>query len=245
MQKLNQVLAIEQSKKAATENAITSMYRAMQQTGLFQGLSRNYRPKADGDGLPAENKFVQARVEDSFTKLKALFTEMFDLTATKDSTNCVARADVIIDGITILKSVPVAHLLWLEKKLVVIAEFIKKLPALDPSFEWSFDAKAGVYKTAPVVTTKTRKTPVPVMLSPATDKHPAQVQVISEDVVVGEWDAVHMSGALPASRIEELAKRVETIQSAVKSAREQANMVDAVPMKSSPVLDFIFSNKLS
>ena len=61
------------------------------------------------------------------------------------------------------------------------------------------------------------------MKAEATEKHPAQVEVYYEDVVVGHWRTVKFSGALPASRVKELLERVDKLQQAVKFAREEAN----------------------
>jgi len=74
-----------------------------------------------------------------------------------------------------------------------------------------------------VQTTKTKKIPRNHVKAEATDKHPAQVEVYYEDVVVGYWRTVKFSGALPASRVKELLDRVDKLQQAVKFAREEAN----------------------
>lgn len=57
----------------------------------------------------------------------------------------------------------------------------------------------------------------------ATEHHPAQVDVYTEDVAVGTWTTTKFSGALPATRVRELRDRVVKLQQAVKFAREQAN----------------------
>jgi hypothetical protein len=59
--------------------------------------------------------------------------------------------------------------------------------------------------------------------APATDKHPAQVEMIQEDQSVGTWTTVKFSGAMPATRVAEMLERVERLQKAVKFAREEAN----------------------
>ena len=48
--------------------------------------------------------------------------------ATQDFANCQAKANVVVDGQTILKEVPVTHLLFLEKQLVDLRTFIDGLP---------------------------------------------------------------------------------------------------------------------
>ncbi|MEV0352079.1 hypothetical protein AB0H88_40475 [Nonomuraea sp. NPDC050680] len=105
---------------------------------------------------------------------KAL-TRLFDVTATKDWTNATAKADVVVDGETLISGAPVTYLLFLEKQLVDLHTFVSKLPTLDPAETWSFDDNAETWRTEPVKTTRTKKVPRNHVLAEATDKHPAQV----------------------------------------------------------------------
>jgi len=46
---------------------------------------------------------------------------------------------------------------------------------------------------------------------------------VTEDVLAGTWSTIKYAGALPAQRVNEILKRVEDLQKAVKFARETAN----------------------
>jgi hypothetical protein len=133
---------------------------------------------------------------------------------------------VEVDGAVIVASAPVTLLLFLEKQLVDIHTFVKKLPVLDPAETWEFDQNVGSYATQPTETVRTKKVPRVLVKAVATDKHPAQTEVYHEDVAVGYWRTVKFSGALPALRVQELLRRVEVLQQAVKVAREEANAVE-------------------
>jgi hypothetical protein len=150
-------------------------------------------------------------------------TRLFDVTATKDWANCTAKADITVDGRTILRDVPVSYLLFLEKQLTDLHTFVKKLPVLDAAEAWTFDDSADCWKTEPVRTNRSKKVPRNHVKAEATEKHPAQVEVYYEDIAVGHWTTVKFSGALPAKRVNELLDRVERLQRAVKFAREEAN----------------------
>lgn len=76
-------------------------------------------------------------------------------------------------------------------------------------------------------TTKTKKEQRPIVLYDATDKHPAQTQLITEDVSIGTWKTVKQSGAIPVPRKKVLLERVDKLLKAVLVAREQANSVEA------------------
>ncbi len=76
----------------------------------------------------------------------------------------------------------------------------------------------------------------------ATDKHPAQVDVVHEDRVVGLWHTTKRSGAVPASRVRQLLSRVEKFQRAVKIAREGANMAEAPKVDvGRGIFDYLFA----
>src|SRR6266540_1537121 len=65
----------------------------------------------------------------------------------------------------------------------------------------------------------------------ATEKHPAQVEMYFEDVLVGYWTTVKFSGALPQARVSELKARVVKLAEAVKVAREAANSTQVTDQK--------------
>lgn len=225
--KLNQIIAVEKGSKTRAFATITDTYQLLQKPSVLSGISRTYQPvDEDGEQYPPESTRVQVRAEDLIAQVATSLTELFDVTATKDWANCAATADVIVDGETVLAAVPVTYLLFLEKQLIDFHTFVKKLPVLDPSDVWTFDAAADSYGTEPVQTTKTKKVPRNHVKAEATKEHPAQVEVYHEDVVVGHWRTLKFSGALPAQRVNELTDRVERLQKAVKFAREEANTMD-------------------
>ncbi len=226
--KLNQIIAIEKGVKGSSFQELTEAHHLLQKPSLLAGLSRTYQPKdEEGEQLPSEFTRVQASAETVIKDTAKILTKLFDVTAAKDWANCQAKADVVVDGRTLAADVPATYLLFLEKQLVDLHTFVKKLPALDPSETWAYDDSSDAYVTEPVQTAKTKKVPRNHVKAEATEKHPAQVDVYMEDVVVGTWRTVKFSGALPASRVKELLDRVEKLQQAVKFAREEANSIEA------------------
>ena len=181
------------------------------------------------------------RAEEVLRQTAATLTKLFDVTATKDWANCTAKANVTVDGRTLISDVPATYLLFLEKQLTDLHTLVSKLPVLDASETWVFDQAADCWATEPVQTTKTKKIPRNHVKAEATEKHPAQVEVYYEDVVVGHWRTVKFSGALPATRIKELLDRVDKLQQAVKFAREEANNSEVTDVKvGEKVFDYLF-----
>ncbi|MGK7875844.1 MAG: hypothetical protein AB4426_21870 [Xenococcaceae cyanobacterium] len=243
MARLNQVIAIEKGIKSRSVQELAEAKKAMGKVALLSGISRTYRPKdEDGEQLPPESKKVQVKAEDIIRKATAILTKLFDVTATKDWTNCHARADVVVDNQTLLTQVPVTYLLFLEKQLTDLHTFIKKLPILDASETWTFDPSADCWATEPIQTLKTFKQPRSHVKAEATEHHPAQVEVYYEDVTVGYWRTVKFSGALPAQRVNELLSRLENLQQAVKFAREEANNTEVEEQRvGERIFQYLFS----
>ncbi|GCE24564.1 hypothetical protein KDA_00480 [Dictyobacter alpinus] len=241
--KLNQIIAIEKGTKSRSLQELTESHHNLQKTTLLAGISRTYRPKdEEGEQFPPESTRVQLRAEEVIRTTSEMLTKLFDVVATKDWANCQAKADVIIDGKILLAQVPATYLLFLEKQLVDVYTFIKKLPVLDASELWTFDPSADCWATEPVQTVKTKKIPRNHVKAEATEKHPAQVDVYYEDVVVGNWRTIKFSGSLPAKRVNELLNRVEKLQEAVKFAREEANNQDVTELKvGAAVFNYLFS----
>ena len=232
MPKLNQIIAVEKSVKSRSFQELTEAHQALQKPALLAGISRTYRPKdEEGEQLPPESTRVQAKAEEIVGRTAQIMGNLFDVTATKDWANTEARADIVIGERVLLAGVPVSYLLFLEKQLVDLYTFVRKLPVLDASESWSFDPSADAYATEAVQTVRTKKIPRNHVKAEATEKHPAQVEVYYEDVTVGYWRTLKFSGALPAVRVNELLERVQKLQQAVKFAREEANAQDVTDRK--------------
>lgn len=227
MTKLNQIIAVEKGAKSRSQRELTDAYHRIQKPALLAGISRTYRPRdEDGEALPPESTRVQVKAEAVLKDAAESLTRLFDVVATKEWANTEAAADVVVDGTTILSQVPVPYLLFLEKQLTDLKAFIDKLPTLDAAETWTFDEGQDVWRSDEVDTARTKKIPRNHVKYEATEKHPAQVEMYYEDVVVGTWTKVAFSGALPARRVNELRERVDRLQDAVKQAREEANNIE-------------------
>jgi hypothetical protein len=244
MAKLNQVIAIEKGIKSQATAAVSTHYKTIQKPELFAGLSKTYQAlnADDNEKLPAESKRVQYRVPDLVRAVEVSLSELLQVTARKDWSNCSATADIVVDGKTLLSGVPVTYLLFLEKQVVDIRSFVSTLPTLDEAEDWTYDSNSALYKTAPMITHRTKKAQKPLVLYPATPEHPAQTQLITEDVAAGNWTLIKQSGAIPRTIKLDMLVRVEKLVIAVKEARELANIVDEVKAPDVPpaIFDYLF-----
>src|SRR3954467_7386920 len=103
MTRLNQIVAVEKGIKGRSFQELTEAHHALQKPALLSGIARTYRPKdEEGEQLPPEATKVQIKGEEIIRRTADILVELFDVTATKDYTNCKARADVVVDGKVVL-----------------------------------------------------------------------------------------------------------------------------------------------
>lgn len=244
-QKLNQVIPVERALKSRIEADRTALYHTLQKTALFDGMNRSYRPLKDGsDKMPPENKKVQQKAWDIVEQLSKRMITLWDITATRDAANCLAKADLVVGDTVLLRDVPSSHLLYLEQELIHVRTLIDHMPTLDPAENWALDTLDDLYKTNEIEKMRTQKVSRPIVLYNATVEHPAQTQLISEDINVGTWVEQKVSGAVPEFEKQQLLDRVELLQVAVKRAREKANLVDAPQVQEGKILfDWLFGGE--
>lgn len=244
---MHQLLAVAKTRRKNANDDVNGAYHIIQKHGLFNGMSRTYEPEEDGGiRLPDESQKVQTTVSRNVATLAKALAGLFDTQLAIDTTNTFARADVIVDGVTLASRVPATHLLFLEKQLNDLYTVLSKLPTLDPTTSWQFDTVAELWKTPPVATSRIEKKVEPVVVVPPTDKHPAQVRDKETLVVVGTWTNTKLSGAVPEQDKRALLERVSKVQQAVKSAREQANSVEVEEPQpgTSTLVDFVLAGRL-
>ena len=240
MKYLSQAVAAEKAVKAEASSVIGQLYAAFKEPSLFNGEVRKYRPLAeDGEKFPDEATRVQMRVEEAVQVVFGKLADLFDITLIKDLANGGAKADVMVDDTVLLKEVPAVYLLFLEKQLGELAEGISKAPVLSASEDWEWDANAKLHRTQPVDAARSKKVQRALTLYPATDKHPAQCQLVTEDVTIGYWAKTKLSGALPLPKKEALLARIQKLVRAVKLAREEANTAPIRPVDTSALFAYL------
>jgi len=228
MGKLCQIIAVEKGLKSKAYDELKTYHKELKKPAQLEGFSRTYAPFSDTqeERLPPELKHVQLKAADAIEHTVKVLTEAFDITATKEWGNTIARADIIVDGKLLLADVPVGVLLFLEHQLDDLTTFIGSLPTLDPAESWTYDENQACFATAPATTQRTRKTPTVITKAEPTQFHPAQTEIFMEDKAIGQFTVVKRSGALTATRVNVLKDRVTKLRIAVKFAREEANTIE-------------------
>lgn len=243
--KQHQLIAIVSGRKPLVQKTITDLYQKLGAEASFNGLHRVYQPvNEEGEQLPPESKRTINSVQEMIDGFKDSLAPMIDLVASQDETNRDALAQLRAEqgvGVLVIENLPVTTLLYLEKQLTDVRTFISKLPVLPPTRSWTWDASNERYVAEPEMTTRTKKTLRNHVKAPATEHHPAQVDVYTEDVVEGHWTKVDFSTAIPASRKKEMTERVNALIESVKSAREKANEIEVSQRQiGQDLLDYVF-----
>jgi len=240
--KLNQIIAISAGEKTRKHKILTDLYKSLDKRDLFEGFSKKYSPKdEEGERFPDETKQIQVNVQQAITEVINVCKNMFNIIASQDVGNCLAKADIKVDGNTVAAQVPVTHLLFLEKQLVDLNTFVQALPTLDPAETWTYDDKSLVFISNPKETTKTKKVPKVLVKAEATEKHPAQVETYYEDVPIGTWVTVKYSGTISTKEKLEILERIRSLDKAVKLAREEANSIEVETQDfGTKILSYIF-----
>lgn len=244
MPQLNQIIAVRKGLAGRTEREVTDVYKQLQKKDLFGGLSRVYTAKEDGgEQLPPESKRIQYKAPDLLDTAAAALKKLFDVTVTLDNGNTLARADVKIGEQVIVAQAPVTLLLFLEKQLVDWRTQVSALPILDTADDWHVDPTTdNLFRTDPVQSIRSKKVPKNWEKAPATDRHPAQVEIYYEDIPVGTWSTTKLSGAVPGRRKDELVERANLLIDAVKQAREEANSMEIPQMQiGDAVFDYLLA----
>jgi hypothetical protein len=245
MTTLNQIVAIAAGTTTRTFETKRDVDHRLQRKNLLEGRHYKYdRLNEEGEELQPEHQKVQTTVEAELERVREALVQLWDVTATRETANTEASADVVVGERTLLRDVPVTLLLFLEKQLEDIHTMVARLPVLSAGYDWTYDSTQSVHVSNEYQTNRTQREPhVVVKWAPPTPeyKQPAQTEVISQDKVVGHWKKREYSGALPSDQVRAMVRRVEVLQRAVKFAREQANSIDVVDVKiGEEVLDYIF-----
>lgn len=243
--RLHEILALEKGVKVDAHQVLSAAIQTANKPTLLAGLARTYRPMNEGEPtLPPEITRLQLRASKVIADVQNSQAQLLDLVAVHEMANQTAKADVVIPGVgVVMTQVPVTYLLFLEKSIGDLREFIARLPVLDPTEDWVWDPNTGSYRTGVVSTVRREKRKVVLVKYEATDKHPAQTEVYDNDVPVGYWDQVRESGALPQEKVTAMWERAGQLLAAVRVARQQANSIEVARRRggAAQLLDYLFN----
>lgn len=246
--KLHELLAVEadlaNTAKAMTDDAAVAFTKKSEH---FRGLvtTTTYFDAARAQENVTEEKVLVTTVGERLRYALKFAARYFDALLQKEATNQNAKADLIVDGVTMATDVPATFLLGMETRLRNMRELLLVIPTNDPALDWSPDTTASVadvFKAPPVVRMKTEKQVRSKVLYDATDKHPAQIEKWAEDVPVAKVEQRLTSGMWTPLRKATTIANLDNLLVAVKKARQRANSAPVVEATiADKMIDYILS----
>jgi hypothetical protein len=212
----------------------------------FAETLTTFTPNGEGaTPVTEQQSSLQTWVAKELEWLSGLWSKAIDASYQIAEGDTRAAADIVMDdGTVIAKAVPALALLELEKRVAAMHELAKHIPTLDPAKGFTPDPARGehIYKAREIRKTRTKKTPVRFVKYEATDKHPAQVDILSADEPIGTILELEWSGLITPAQKSDMLDRADRLRRAIKEARARANRVDVkADLKiGRTLLDFVF-----
>ncbi|KKL90066.1 hypothetical protein LCGC14_1908380 [marine sediment metagenome] len=211
----------------------------------FMGQLRNYIPAEDDDiGLDGEDSIVVTNVRDKLDYIFKAVIEGIDLNLTKEKTNSVAFADIIVDGTAWAEMVPVNAILSAETRVKRLRSLLLAIPTLEPKETWNATKDNGkaIFKTGVKTKIKTKKVLNFQSVAAATDKHPEQIKDVYTDEKAGVWETTQLSGKISPSTKSKMLSRLDKLSGILQNARERANHTEVLELKfGNKIRDFVMS----
>lgn len=233
MSKLHELLAVENDvestyKKVVEEAKVTFTKKVDHFSGSHRAL-KMFDESKQNENID-ENKEMVTTVGKKLAYVKDYAVKYFDVVLQKEKTNQMAKADLVVDGITITADLPATFLLGMETKLKAIRDLYESTPTLTPGYKWELDTNAGegVFVTSLNDKLKTAKTFQHKILVQPTDKHPAQVEKWEEQIPVGKFSETIQSGMLTPAQKSKYIGKIDKLIQACKQARQRANNVEVI-----------------
>ena len=230
MGQLHELLAVESDLKGTHDKILGETAKVFDRADLFTAVSKRLKMVDDNrkheEEAGKEEKAMTTTIMTRLDYTANFVARYYDALLQKEMTNQVAKADLEVDGKVIANDLPATFLLGLEARLKVLRSIYEKAPTLQSGVHWELDKTMGedVYRSKfDEITTKTDKQVIPQVLYEATKEHPAQVEKLSKDVVVGEFIRTTWSGMLPPAEKARMLGKIDTLIQAVKRARMKAN----------------------
>lgn len=240
---LHELLAVEKHRNAQVEQLTTETLAKFGKYEFFAGAIKTLKMVEDNPANAATEAAARAErtvpttVHETFEYLLGFWANAEDVQYQKNLTNQKATGMIELEGLT-LPPLPVDELLGLEVRLEKLRQLAKQMPSLNAAKTWeALPERKGLYKNTLVEdTTKTEKEFYPIILAPATDKHPAQVKEGSRDKVVGRFSLLEFSGAATTEQKARFIEQLDDLLAAVKQARQRANTTEVEKQKIGEVL---------
>ena len=234
MAKLHELLAVE-SDLEGTYNKILKETETNFTKHPDRYFGKHQRIESFDENTPKEadtHKEMDDTVKSKLQYSEKSIVRYLDAVLQKERTNQDAKADLVVDGVTIAKDIPATFLLGLETKLKKVrVSLFESIPTLQPGIKWEKDPSMGddVYRAVNSDEKfRTKKVMKNHVVAEATKEHPAQVQVYNEDEKVARVITDTWCGMISSAEKSQTLSRIDKLIRAVKKARQKVNTTEVV-----------------
>lgn len=246
MSKLHEILAVESDAQGQFKKILEETSKVFKDgSHLFTGHTRTLKmfDEKDANLNTTERTEISTTVKKRLEYTNSFISRYLDVVYQKELANREAKADIIVNGVTVATDVPATFLLGLESKLKEVRVVYANIPTLPSNVKWEKDEGQGedIFVTAyPETADKTKQMYKSQVLYEATEHHPAQIEKWQEQTPVGRYETIRWSGAVTSAEKARILGNLDSLLSAVKQARQRANSQE-VPKGniSKDIIDFI------
>lgn len=229
--KLHELLAVESSLETQAKTCAGQLAGTFEKKRhLFEEKRVVFTPSAEGQPPVVESQSdIQTTVPSELKWLTGFLAKSYDASLRVADANTRASADILLDnGVMLAPSVPATALLELEKRIAEVIVVIKAIPTLDPAKGFKSDEDKGrdIFRARDVVKTRTQKQKKVFVKYEATPQHPAQTELLDQDVPIGTLCENEWSSLITPAQKADMLTRAEEVGRAVRQARSRANEVE-------------------
>ena len=229
MGKLHELLAVEKGVLGEASHITQETIKTFKdKKNLFEGQIRTFEPFEDLDddkisyNFPDENVPIITSVKDKLNYFFKSFADSANAIISKEETNLKATATVEIGGKEV--TLGATTLLSIEKMLnSTMKKVLESIPTTTVTQQWKWSEEDQMYKSAEHQTIKMKKIAKPLVRYEATKEHPAQVDMVTEDVPLGKWHTTFISKEFSQKEASEILSRLSELTRKVTKARIRAN----------------------
>ena len=239
--KLHQLLAVESDKEGKYKRVCEESKKVFSKPATFYGSHRKLESFLEDDktAYPEENQELTTTVKERMEYTGKSIADYLDVLYQKEATNQTAKADLVVDGVTIGQNLPATFLLGLEVRLKYIRGVYEAIPTLPNGIKWteSTDKGEGIWDMVhPEEKLKTKmmfKSQVLVEAKFPKEGQggtslPAQIEKWEEQVPVGKFVKNIWCSMITSHEKAEVLGRIDKLIQTVKKQRQQANTAPVV-----------------
>lgn len=234
MSKLHELLAAEKTRETQVSQLLqTTETKFGKGDEYFTGRLKTLRMLTDDPANPTveaqarEEKALITNVPITMDYVLNFWANYEDMQLQKHTTEQNAKADIELNGEVLFSDVPIDEILGLDKRLTALRAILAKAPTLNSSRKWVKGELEHTWELeTPDVTSKIVNEIKGIVLAPATDKHPAQVEKTTEVRVVGQFTTQLTSGAVTAQQKADVLALIDELIAEVRKARSRCNEIE-------------------